>query len=475
VSQSEAGWAATVDTDVDLTVRALAGEQGAFEELYRRHAPAAWRVARAVAGDADDAADAVSDAFTRVLAAVRAGRYSPEAPFRPYLLTATRNAAIDGLRRRGRTDTADVIDLTERRNARAGHDRIDDPVVEGIDRALVARAFQSLPDRWRAVLWLTEVEGIPPRDAAAMLGLSANGVAQLAVRARAGLRSRYLQAHLGSGAVGDADCRRTIRHLGAYVAGTLAPRDVARVDQHLAGCAECRERVEELREVGGAMAMFAIPLPAAVALAAAQRWRAWLAASSSQSSGAAAWLAPRGRLARTASGWAAGVVALGLLSLPDWRGGDPPTDEAGAADRPLTGEVGEPPVDEVVVLATTLSADPGATVRRPPRTVPSEPDPTGDEPPPVSAAPPPVLDPDPTVPPPAQPGPERTEDPVVGVAAGAAVDGTGVAVSVGVGGGCTGATAGPSGAGCATSPPAETGVVVQTDGSAAPPVEARLP
>src|SRR5437879_12479882 len=55
-----------VPTDAELAARAAANHVGAFEELYRRHSGAAWRVAQAVTGNREDAADAVAGAFTRV-------------------------------------------------------------------------------------------------------------------------------------------------------------------------------------------------------------------------------------------------------------------------------------------------------------------------------------------------------------------------------------------------------------------------
>ena len=58
---------------------------------------------------------------------------------------------------------------------------------------MIARAFASLPERWQAVLWHTEIEGARPADVAPLLGLTANGVAALAYRAREGLRQAYLQ------------------------------------------------------------------------------------------------------------------------------------------------------------------------------------------------------------------------------------------------------------------------------------------
>src|SRR5437763_3059474 len=221
--------------DGELAERAAAGELDAFEELYRRHAQAAWRVAQAVSGNAHDASDAVSEAFTNVLQALPAGRLHVPGQFRSYLLAATRNAAVDGLRRSGRVKPTDADEVLEPPNVVAGP---AEAVMNAADVSLVATAFKSLPERWRSVLWLTEVENMPPKEAAELLGVSPNGVAQLAVRARAGLRERYLQAHMGSGEVEDA-CRYTVDRLGAYVAGGLPARELSKVDQHLAGCDGC--------------------------------------------------------------------------------------------------------------------------------------------------------------------------------------------------------------------------------------------
>src|SRR2546421_4545847 len=223
-------------TDAVLVERVIAGFDDAFDELYRRPATSAWRLAQAVTNNSHDAADAVSEAFARVLQAVRAGRLDDGGAFRSYLLTATRNAALDTIRRRSTTkpspnDDLEVVDVRATPAEKiAGHE----------DALLVAEAFRNLPERWRSVLWLTEVEGIATKDAAGQLGLTANGTAQLAVRARAGLRDRYLQAHVRNHA--KPECRFSVEHLGAYVGGGLAPRDLAKVDQHLAGCEDCRAR-----------------------------------------------------------------------------------------------------------------------------------------------------------------------------------------------------------------------------------------
>jgi RNA polymerase sigma factor (sigma-70 family) len=288
--------------DAELAEGAAGGDGHAFEELYRRHAPAAWRLAYAVTGNAEDAADAVADAFTRVLQALPAGRLQDAGSIRGYLLTATRRTAIDIARKAGRQRPADVSAVADQPSLGVS---ASERVVDAADRALVASAFRGLPERWRSVLWLTEVEQLPHREAAPLLGLSPNGVAQLAVRARNGLRERYLQAQVRVTEVRPA-CRETVERLGAYVAGALSPRDLAKVDQHLAGCDECRDRQAELEDVGGRLRHAAIPLPLALAALVKRRWKLGRVRK------AAAWLAQAERPLAVAS---AALFTLGVASL----------------------------------------------------------------------------------------------------------------------------------------------------------------
>jgi RNA polymerase sigma factor (sigma-70 family) len=313
-------------TDADLAVRAGSGDLEAFEALYRRHVEAAWRMALAITPNPDDAADAVSDAFIRVFQALP-DRLQAADYFLPYLLAAVRNAAIDVLRRGGRqraTDPREQFDWSILGSEPA------EMMVAGADAALVARAFRSLPERWRSVLWLTEVEGIPAREVAGLLGVSANGVAQLAVRARAGLRQRYLQAHLRHAEV-RAYCRDTVGRLGAYAAGGLAPRDVAKVDQHLAGCETCRSRLAQLEDVAPGLRRAVLPLPAGLAALVLGKWQLATGASGSAaatatatSTGGAASSGSTGASAAaataTGAGAAAAPVGIGLgaavIALP---------------------------------------------------------------------------------------------------------------------------------------------------------------
>jgi RNA polymerase sigma factor (sigma-70 family) len=330
-------------SDAELAVRAADGEREAFEELYRRHSRTAMRVAYRVTGNIHDASDAVSDAFARVMQALPAGRLDQPTRFRSYLLTATRHAAVDVLRRSGRAVPAESSELEPPQTA-CGPSEI---LIDLTDSAMVATAFSQLPDRWRSVLWLTEVEGIPAREAAGMLGVSANGVAQLAVRARAGLRERFLQAHLRSV---DGECREAVDRLGAYVGGALAPRDLTRVDEHLAACNACRDRESDLREIGTTLRRALVPVP----LAAGLGRRLWQLLASLAGSGAdqvVARVAPVGAAAAVAAVLVGSVASVGVVERRQTvRAADSPV--AAAA---IVSDVAEPAAAPRVVPTTALS------------------------------------------------------------------------------------------------------------------------
>jgi RNA polymerase sigma factor (sigma-70 family) len=481
LSQSTGG-----PSDAELAGAAARGEAGAFDELYRRHVTAAWRVAMSVTGNREDAADVVAEAFTRVLAALPTGFLASGAPFRPYLLTATRNAAIDVLRRGGRT--LPVSSVEERPSASADGApaaRLDATA----EASLVAAAFSSLPERWRAVLWLTEVEGMPPRQAAEQLGLSPNGVAQLAVRARAGLRERYLQAHLKS-ATGDHAF--TTAHLAAYVGGALSARDLATVDQHLAGCADCRSRLAELQEVGSTMRRVLLPLPIGLAALATHRWEL-LGAAASTAGGAVAATTAATSTTVAATGAATTATAAGaggfaaalatpfavkalavacavLLGLGAW--GASVVDPKDAIERALgpTGTVDGTAKPGRNVIVNPVAVEPVAPAV--PRTI----RPRVSHTPTVTAsapAPAPVVTPDAPAPAPA-PDPPLTEaprpapEPLVQVNVEVATGGgQGSVLGVGLGdGSCVGDCGEPG-----DSP----GIGAQLTGSLLPPISLRLP
>jgi RNA polymerase sigma factor (sigma-70 family) len=186
-------------SDADLITASRASDATAYATLYQRHVAAAYGLARHLVRGRAESDDVVAEAFARVLGQLKRGG-GPDAAFRPYLLTTVRRVAYDRLNAEGRLVISGEMEAFDPGVP------FTDTVLADLERNMVARAFVSLPERWRAVLWHTEIEGARPAEVASLLGLTANGVAALAYRAREGLRQAYLQMHL-SGAV-PAGCAR---------------------------------------------------------------------------------------------------------------------------------------------------------------------------------------------------------------------------------------------------------------------------
>jgi hypothetical protein len=126
--------------------------------------------------------------------------------------------------------------------------------LDGFELSAIRAAYDSLPERWRTVLWQVEVERRKPQELAEALGLSPNGVSALAYRARAALREAYLKQHISPVSSGARrSCRETRDSLPAMVRGTLSERREERVRVHLQGCADCSSIVLELQDANNAV------------------------------------------------------------------------------------------------------------------------------------------------------------------------------------------------------------------------------
>ncbi len=226
--------------DRTLLERLRGGEDAAFGELFSRHSAAVFRLALGLVNDRAEAEDLTAEAFFRVLQAIRRGA-GPVDNVRGYLLIVARRVAWEWSLRRKDVPVSDE-ELTHRAPS--------NPDTSGqlTERNLIRRAFTSLPERWRRVLWKMEVEGERPAAVATNFGLSPNATAALARRARQGLRAAYLQAHLSSerSAVG---CRSVLEKLGAYTAGTTSGIERRRIRAHLSTCSSCTAMYAELRDI----------------------------------------------------------------------------------------------------------------------------------------------------------------------------------------------------------------------------------
>ncbi|MER6449335.1 sigma-70 family RNA polymerase sigma factor [Streptomyces venezuelae] len=250
-------------SDGDLIARMRGGDDGAYEELFRRHADSVRRYARSCCRDAHTADDLTAEVFARTLQAVRGGA-GPDQSVRAYLLTTVRRVAAAWAKTARREQLVEDFAVFAEQastgtdggaalSGLSGGDTLelgaDVRAMHEAERSLAVQAFRSLPERWQAVLWHTTVEEASPSAIAPLFGLSANATAVLASRAREGLKQAYLQAHVSTALSEGGDCARYADRLGAYARGGLRMRAERGLRKHLEECVKCRLAAGELQDV----------------------------------------------------------------------------------------------------------------------------------------------------------------------------------------------------------------------------------
>jgi RNA polymerase sigma-70 factor (ECF subfamily) len=151
-----------------------------------------YRVARSLTRNPTDAEDLVQDTLLRAYRAI--DRFDGRHP-RAWLLTILRNAQINRVRRK-RPELLNDPDATFERYA-ADEDQSSSPehvVVDPVFDARVDDALDALPEKFRSVVELVDIEGKSYQDAADALGVPVGTVMSRLHRARRRMREQLEQA-----------------------------------------------------------------------------------------------------------------------------------------------------------------------------------------------------------------------------------------------------------------------------------------
>jgi RNA polymerase sigma-70 factor (ECF subfamily) len=186
--------------DTDLVARLQRGDADAFEVLVREHSGRLLAVARRFLSNEHDAQDALQDAFICAFRAI--GTFEARAQLHTWLHRIVVNSALMKLRERRRKPEESIEDLLPAFQA-DGHQVAEsrdwsDAVLERKESAGVVRAaIERLPEQYRTVLMLRDIEERDTAEAAALLGTSSNVVKVRLHRARQALRT-LLDREFGS-------------------------------------------------------------------------------------------------------------------------------------------------------------------------------------------------------------------------------------------------------------------------------------
>jgi RNA polymerase sigma-70 factor (ECF subfamily) len=163
---------------MDQTPNARSPAPASPEQVFREYAPRVYNLARRMLGNDADAEDVTQDVLLQVVR--KLDTFRGEADFGTWLHRVTVNAALAHRRKRANREQREVHDpldqfLESGYHAHAVHPWWVEPDQQALDREtqqLIERAIGDLPEIYRDVYVLADVEGLPNSEIADMLGLS---------------------------------------------------------------------------------------------------------------------------------------------------------------------------------------------------------------------------------------------------------------------------------------------------------------
>jgi RNA polymerase sigma-70 factor (ECF subfamily) len=191
-------------TDLLLVERLRAGDTSALEALMTSHGSRVYRVARGITGDDRDAEEVVQDVFLTVFQKI--ATFESRAAIGTWMYRMATNAALN--KRRGKRRTTEValekhLPVFAGDGHRSGEREYlladwsglpDAELMSAERRALLSRALAALPERYRAVVMLRDVEELSNDATAEILGESVGAVKSCLHRARMALREQLTRA-----------------------------------------------------------------------------------------------------------------------------------------------------------------------------------------------------------------------------------------------------------------------------------------
>ena len=163
-----------------LIARVLAGDASAARELYDAHVDRVYRLVYRLAGDADQAQDYAQEAFIRAFDRLR--EFRGEAALGTWICSIAVSVALNGLRKLKRLRAREAgLDAAV---AVSGSRREAEPDL----KTRLSQAIDELPEGYRTVFVMHDVEGYTHEEIGQVLGVQpGTSKAQLS-RARAKLR-----------------------------------------------------------------------------------------------------------------------------------------------------------------------------------------------------------------------------------------------------------------------------------------------
>ena len=198
--------AGTAGDEAALVSRLQAGDEAAFRELVEAQGPRLLAAARRLMGDEHEAQDCLQDAFIRAFRSI--ARFEGRSSLSTWLHRIVINVCMTRLSARTRRAEESIDDLLPHFDEDGWRADAVPRVEKGVEaimseaenRAIIRAAIDELPDNYRTVIMLRDLEELDTAETAEVLGITATAVKLRLHRARAALRAKLEPLFAGSNA-----------------------------------------------------------------------------------------------------------------------------------------------------------------------------------------------------------------------------------------------------------------------------------
>lgn len=161
---------AHTSSDGDIIRACQRGDEEAFAQLVSRYQDRAFWVAYNLVGNAEDARDIGQEAFVRVFRAL--DRFDFNMSFYTWLYRIVTNLAIDRLRKTRKHPTVELNELEDLIKDTASDNHPSFRIEREELKASVRSVLHTLPEKYKAVLVLRDIEGLSCKEISAITGTS---------------------------------------------------------------------------------------------------------------------------------------------------------------------------------------------------------------------------------------------------------------------------------------------------------------
>lgn len=183
-----------MEEDFELLAKFKKGDQQAFELLVRKYKTIVFNTIYSIMGNAQEADDIAQEVFLKVY--TKADSFKGESSFSTWLYRITVNRCIDELRRRKNKIISYETEFNQEEKLKlkdvlaSRENDITEKLRQKELQDIIQKAMNSLPEKYRIILTLKEIEGLSYKEISQIMKISLAKVKIWLFRARQKLKGK---------------------------------------------------------------------------------------------------------------------------------------------------------------------------------------------------------------------------------------------------------------------------------------------